>query len=177
MPAYSLAAYSCAWHGTRTALFLAAAALLAHPALAYLGNLACDRGITVGSPNIMGSAIAEGGSTNLKLAKGGTAIACGGNITAGDSLTFDLSGQGKHYLIEATAGAINGGICAGQRIFTAEDQPEALVLGTVNFAVPDSGEVVVRVAWSSEGGTVTVSRDCMYTVQTSASSSPEVNVS
>jgi len=146
----------------RTALFLAAAAVVAQPAQAWPASLACSRGFTARSQNIMGSAIVQGNSTNVKLAKTGMVIACGGDITAGDSLTFEVSGASVQYLIETTAGTIAGNTCSGKR---TTDK-------TMAFTVPDSGWVTVRVAWSTGSSVaVKVSSDCTYPVKTAAGGS------
>jgi len=142
----------------RAALLLAVAAMAA----ASPENLDCSRGITVGSSKIMNSAIVAGGSTNLKLAKEGAAIACGGEITAGDSLTFDMSGEGSKYVIEATSGAIAEGKCSNKARIDTNMAADAK---NKAFTVPASGSVTVRAAWASQYGIVTVSSDCTYTVK------------
>jgi len=145
-----------------TALFLTATALMTQLAQANPSSLACSRGFTVGSQNIMGSTIVEGGSTTVKLAKAGTVIACGGEITAGDSLAFEVSGASGQYLIEATAGTIAGNTCSGKR---TSDK-------TMAFIVPDTGVVIVRVGWSTgRSVAVKVSQDCEYRVKAAAGGS------
>jgi len=135
-------------------------ALVAQPSHAAPGYLMCNRGITVGSPDIMGKAIVEGTNGVAKLVKAGTTIACGGEITSGDSLTFDVSGFSGQYLLEATPGTIADGTCSGTRIADNKDK---------TFTVPPNGPVTVRVAWSAAGDGVTVSSDCTYTVKALAS--------
>jgi hypothetical protein len=49
---------------------------------AYPSRLGCSRSMTSGS--MMGRAVARSMSTQVRLAKGGSAIACGGTLTAGD---------------------------------------------------------------------------------------------
>ena len=143
------------------ALIVATALLLARPVHGYPGYLDCEDSITAGN-NIMGAAVVESGSVSIKLQKGGTPIACGSSLTAGDTgLTFAVSGHGLQYVVEAIASAgtgswgIQGGKCSMQR----QDNP-----ASNTYTVPASGTVTVRVAGASGYGPVSVSPNCEYTV-------------
>ena len=148
------------------AVVVAAALLLssAHATPEYLG---CARPMTAGS-TIMGTKVVESAATSAKLAKGGAAIACGGEITGGQTgLIFDVSGLGKQYIIEAIASDGNGtswgitdGTCDKQRIVNDKGK---------TYTVPATGTVTVRTSWADSGGQVTVSPDCKYTVVTPSS--------
>jgi hypothetical protein len=118
----------------------------------------------------MGQSIQESASTSLRLVKDGSAIACGGTLTAGDAgLTFSLAGQSGQYVIEADAsagtsgswGIINGG--CGMKRDTSTSK---------TFTVPNDGTVTVRATWATGyGSAVYKSPDCTYTVQSAASCS------
>jgi hypothetical protein len=152
-------------------ILLANALVLARPVHGYPGNLACGRSITAGQGNnIMGAAVVESGSVSIKLQKGGTPIACGSSLTPGDTgLTFEVSGQGSQYVVEAIASAgmgswgIQGGDCLNRR-----------QINTVSntYTVPGSGTVTVRVAGATAKGPVAVSPDCVYTVPAASTPKP-----
>jgi len=66
-------------------------ALAARPLAAYPAKVDCDRSITSG--NMMGPAISpNGASAQIQLAKGGATIACGGTLTAGDTMLTLVKG-------------------------------------------------------------------------------------
>jgi hypothetical protein len=144
-------------------ILLANALVLARPVHGWPGRLDCGRSITAGQGNtIMGAEVVESGSVSIKLQKGGTPIACGSSLTAGDTgLTFAVSGQGSQYVVQAIASAgtgswgIQGGKCSMQRQDNAASN---------TYTVPASGTVTVRVAGASGYGPVSVSPNCEYTV-------------
>ena len=72
-------------------------ALIASPVTASPSNLGCSRSITSGS--IMGANIQVLSATQIKLAKDGVPIECGGTLEAGDTgLTFVKdAGTGSQY--------------------------------------------------------------------------------
>ena len=152
---------------------LATALLLVRPVHGSPGNLVCERSITAGQGNkIMGAEVVESGSVSIKLQKGGTPIACGSSLTAGDTgLTFAVSEQGSQYVVEAIASAgtgswgIQGGKCKMQRQDNSASN---------TYTVPASGTVTVRVAGALSKGQVRVSPNCEYTVTSAStpSSSP-----
>ena len=81
----------------RSLLLAAVAALAARPLAAYPDRVSCTRSITSGN-TLMGSAISDGASTQIQLAKGGNTIACGGTLTAGDTgLTLVKGTTGSQY--------------------------------------------------------------------------------
>lgn len=66
------------------AMFAVVMALTARPVYAYSKEVRCGTSITSG--RMMGASInTNGDSTQIQLAKGGIAIACGGTLTAGDT--------------------------------------------------------------------------------------------
>ncbi len=149
---------------------MATALLLVRPVHGSPSNLVCGRSITAGQGNkIMGAEVVESSSVSIKLQKGGTPIACGSSLTAGDTgLTFAVSGQGLQYVVEAIASAgtgswgIQGGKCEMQRQDTTT---------SITYTVPASGTVTVRVAGASSKGQVSVSPKCEYTVTAASKSS------
>ena len=106
------------------ALLMATAMLLARPVHGSPGNLASGRIITAGQGNkIMGAEVMLFNSILINLKKGATSITCGSRLTPGDTgLTFEVSGQGLQYVVEAIASAgtgswgIQGGKCSMQRL-------------------------------------------------------------
>ena len=128
----------------------------------------CSRSIASGT--IMGQSIQESAVASIRLVKGGSAIACGGTLTPGDTgLTFSLSGQSGQYVIEASAsagtssswGIINGGCSMKRDTSTSK-----------TFTVPNDGTVTVRATWATGyGSAVYKTPDCTYTVQSAASCS------
>ena len=114
--------------------------------------------------------LARPDSILINLKKGGTSIACGSSLTPGDTgLTFEVSGQGSQYVVEAIASAgmgswgIQGGDCLNRR-----------QINTVSntYTVPGSGTVTVRVAGASAKGPVAVSPDCVNTVTAASTPKP-----
>ena len=103
------------------AMFVVVVALAARPVSADSKDVRCGTSITGG--RMMGASInTNGDSTQIQLAKGGKAIACGGTLTAGDTgLTLVKGSTGSQYLIEAEMSAgtgswgINSGSCLIQR--------------------------------------------------------------
>ena len=66
------------------AMFVVVVALAARPVSADSKDVRCGTSITGG--RMMGASInTNGDSTQIQLAKGGKAIACGGTLTAGDT--------------------------------------------------------------------------------------------
>ena len=79
-------------------VLLALALALCLPASvdAYASMVPCDRSITSGS--MMGPPIVRSTSQQVKLARGGSAIACGGTLTPSESgLTLSKSATGAQY--------------------------------------------------------------------------------
>ena len=84
--------------GPRAPVLLALALALCMPASvdAHVSRVACDRPITSGS--MMGQPIVRSTSQQVKLARGGSPIACGGTLTPSESgLTLSKSSTGSEY--------------------------------------------------------------------------------
>ena len=108
---------------------------------AYPSMLSSSRAITAGS-TIMGRTVQQSSSGSARLGS----VACGDSLTAGATMTMNLSGHSGLYIMEAT-----GKRCSANSMCT--------------YTVPSSGSVTVRGAWATGYGTVYVSSDCAYTVQ------------
>ena len=78
-------------------LLAAVAALASRPLAAYPDRVDCSRSITSG--NMMGQAISPNGApAQIQLAKWGATIACGGTLTAGDTMLTLVKGTtGSQY--------------------------------------------------------------------------------
>ena len=112
---------------------------------AFPGSVGCSKSLTSGS--IMGSSIQRSASTQVQLAKGGSTIACGGTLTAGDTgLTLVKGTTGRQYIIEAIASVGTGshgiisGSCSMQRLANSASN---------TYTVPPSGTVTLRIAHAS----------------------------
>ena len=132
---------------------------------AYPSRVGCSTPLTSGT--MMGSSIQRSLSTQVQLAKGGSTIACGGTLTAGDTgLTLVKGTTGSQYIIEAVASAGTGshgiisGACSMQRLVNSASN---------TYTVPPSGTVTLRIAHASGQSTVTTSADCTYTVASTPS--------
>ena len=104
-------------------------------------------------------------TTSIMLSKDGVSIACGGTFNVGDTnLKFVMSGNpgGSEFLIDTVASAgsgswgIQSGKCSNLRVYNSGDN---------SYAVPPSGDVTIRAAWSTgERIKISISPDCKYTV-------------
>ena len=126
---------------------------------AYASRVACSRSLTSG--NMMNMGISVSVSQQIKLARGGSVINCGGTLTPNEQgLTLSKSSTGSQYVIEAEMSAGTGswgiisGSCSMQRTLTTSR----------TFTAPPSGTVKLRVASAGGYSTVTTSADCTYTV-------------
>ena len=136
-------------------------------ASAHPRDLRCSSPMTSGT--IHRRAVQQSTSRTIQFAKAGSAISCGGTITAGDSLTLTLSNTQQEYLIEAVASAgtgawgLSSGLCSNQR-------RQQTTAGT--YTVPASGTVTLRVSWATSESQVYYTPDCTYSVIVSAPPPP-----
>mmetsp|Transcript_95879 Transcript_95879/g.154693 ORF Transcript_95879/g.154693 Transcript_95879/m.154693 type:complete len:233 (+) Transcript_95879:29-727(+) len=138
--------------------------------------------------------VTESTAKAITLTKDGNGIACGGHVTAGDSLGVVITpamDPKDQYMVEIKSSAANAlicnGDCSGTRFqFSGEGHHDhrrgssdaTVTLTSAAVIVGTEGTVTARVMWNPSQrsrGSVVVSADCEYTVEAAAAGTTAAN--